>query len=280
MKYLVTGASGQLGSYVLNYLSGLVPFSEIAALVRDDKKPLSVKGVEKRTGNYADYDSLVRAFSGVERLLFISAGIEGRQVQHRNVVRAAKEAGVSFIAYTSVANASDSALPLAQDHKLTEQWIKESGIFHTFLRNNWYLENELNDIKGALAGRPYVISSGEGRTGWALRREYAEAAVNVLTGKAGEKEILELSGKPVTTFALAEAIKEVTKTDFEILELTRGEHKDYLVKAGLQDFLIDYLVGIQGYMKQGCLNVESGDFETVLGHPLTPLKEAVSELTA
>ena len=49
---------------------------------------------------------------------------------------------MSYIAYTSFGRATESTSPLAADHRFTEQLIEESGIAHTFLRNNWYLENE------------------------------------------------------------------------------------------------------------------------------------------
>lgn len=63
--------------------------------------------------------------------------------QHRNVVDAAKRAGVELLAYTSVLHAATSplALALAGEHRATEAAILASGLASTFLRNGWYLEN-------------------------------------------------------------------------------------------------------------------------------------------
>lgn len=43
MTYLVTGATGGLGGYALNYLKELVPMSDIYALVRSKEKGADLK---------------------------------------------------------------------------------------------------------------------------------------------------------------------------------------------------------------------------------------------
>jgi NAD(P)H dehydrogenase (quinone) len=72
-KYLVTGATGALGSQVVDFLLLRVPANDIAALVRDPKKkqPLIEKGVEIRDGDYLDSNSLEQAFKGIDKLLLI-----------------------------------------------------------------------------------------------------------------------------------------------------------------------------------------------------------------
>ena len=53
MKFLVTGATGQLGSLVIEQLLKTVPASDVVASVRDPKKAehLSAQGVEVREGD-------------------------------------------------------------------------------------------------------------------------------------------------------------------------------------------------------------------------------------
>ena len=68
-KILVTGATGQLGSYLINKLLEKVSPGEITALVRDENKAeaLKNKGVQIIVGNYDDRASLVKAFKGIDR---------------------------------------------------------------------------------------------------------------------------------------------------------------------------------------------------------------------
>lgn len=104
----LTGATGQLGHYVLQDLLNTVPASQIVAIVRNPAKAqaLSQQGVVVRQADYSDEAALTAALQGVDKLLLISSSEVGqRAVQHRNVINAAKAAGVKFIAYTSLLHA-------------------------------------------------------------------------------------------------------------------------------------------------------------------------------
>lgn len=282
-KYLVTGATGKLGGYVLQYLTAYVPKSSIVALARDTAKAkeLSGEGFEVRIGNYTDPASLENAFQGVSRLLFISSlpgEAVSRQQQHKNVVNAAKQAGIGFIAYTSLANADQSKCIVAPDHVYTEGLILDSGIAHVFLRNNWYLENEKFILDGAFHNGIFAYAAGNGRVGWALKREYGEAAARVLSNTYEEKSIVELSGKPVTYAELAEAAREASGKNFEVMSLDADAYQEFLVKTDLPESFVNYLVAIHSNIRDGVLDVERDDFESVLGRPLMPLDGALKEI--
>src|SRR5680860_838392 len=112
---LVTGASGQLGKLVVENLLQRVPSGQVAGLVRDESKvtDLKAKGVDIRVGDYHDPASLESAFEGVDKLLFISsADFNDRLRQHKNVIDAAKKAGVKHVFYTGVKMKDISASPL------------------------------------------------------------------------------------------------------------------------------------------------------------------------
>lgn len=104
----ITGATGQLGQHVLENLLTTVPAGQVVAIVRNPAKAesLSQKGVVVRQADYSDEAALTAALQGVDKLLLISSSEVGqRAVQHRNVINAAKAAGVKFIAYTSLLHA-------------------------------------------------------------------------------------------------------------------------------------------------------------------------------
>ena len=107
---LVTAATGHFGTATIeSLLKKNIPASQIAGLVRDEKKAadLAIKGITLRKGDYYDAASLQQAFQGIDTLVFISSGsLEDRVSQHRNVVNAAKASGVKHIIYTSVLKAS------------------------------------------------------------------------------------------------------------------------------------------------------------------------------
>lgn len=282
MKYLVTGATGKLGSKIVDVLLKSVPASELAVSVRNPEKAeaLKAKGVDVRHGDFDKPETLNEAFKGVERLLIISADGDNntRIRQHANAVEAAERAGVSFIAYTSLADATESQNLMAPPHVETEGAIERTGIPHAFLRNNWYLENELGSIQGVLAGAPWVTAARDGKVGWALQDDYAEAIANVLMADDFEQDIFELSGPLHTQAELVEALSEVLGREVTLQEVSADAYADVMRGAGVPEGVIPIVVGIQDSIRNGSLEVESNDFELVLGRPVTPIQEALEEL--
>src|ERR1700759_1345984 len=121
------------------------------------------------------------ALAGVERLLLVSGSEPGNRVaQHGNVIDAAKAAGVSRIAYTSLLRAGTSENVLAPEHKATEELLGASGIEHTVLRNGWYIENYTSQLPQYLAQGEIVGAAGDGRISGATRADYAAAAAGGL----------------------------------------------------------------------------------------------------
>jgi NAD(P)H dehydrogenase (quinone) len=282
MKMLVTGATGKLGTKVIDTLLKTVPANQLAVSVRNPEKAegLRVQGVDVRQGDFDRPETLDAAFKGIDRLLLISADgdNETRIRQHTNAVAAAERAGVKFIAYTSIVNAQESKNFLAPTHQATEEAILKTGISYSFLRNNWYLENEISSIQGVLAGAPWVTSAGNGKVGWALQQDYAEAAATVLSGNGHENTIYELSGKLLSQDELASALSSVLRKEVSVQLVDDATYADIMKGAGVPDFLIPMLVDIQKGIREGTLEIESNDFEKLLGRPATPINEGLTQI--
>ncbi|MGJ7922108.1 SDR family oxidoreductase [Neobacillus sp. LXY-4] len=282
MKILVTGATGKLGTKVVETLLKTVPASQLAVSVRNPEKAegFRARGVEVRQGDFDQPETLTTAFAGIDRLLIISADgdNETRIRQHTNAVAAAQQAQVKFIAYTSLANASETTMFLAPPHQAAEEAILKTGIPYSFLRNNWYLENETSSIQGVLAGAPWVTSAGSGKVGWALQQDYAEAAAAVLTGNGHENTVYELSGKLMTQEELAAAIGTVLGKEVPVQQVDDDTYIEIMKGAGVPEFILPFLVEIQKGIRNGALEIESNDFEKLLGRPATPISEGLKQI--
>jgi NAD(P)H dehydrogenase (quinone) len=282
MKILITGATGKLGTKVVETLLKTIPASQLAVSVRNPEKAegLRARGVEVRQGDFDRPETLDTAFAGIDRLLIISADgdNETRIRQHTDAVAAAARAQVKFIAYTSLGNASESTMFLAPPHVATEEAILKTGIPYSFLRNNWYLENEIPSIQGVLAGAPWVTSAGSGKVGWALQQDYAEAAAAVLAGNGHENTVYELSGKLLTQEEFASALESILGKEVHVQQVDDVTYADIMKGAGLPEFIIPFLVDIQKGIRDGALEIESSDFEKLLGRPATPIGHALSQI--
>ncbi|MBW5446066.1 NAD(P)H-binding protein [Cohnella sp. CFH 77786] len=282
MKMMVTGATGKLGSLVVEKLLETVPAGDLAVSVRNPEKAASLRdrGVDVRQGDFDRPETLDRAFAGVDRLLIISADgdTETRIRQHQAAVAAAKRANVGFIAYTSAPNASESSLFLAEVHRVTEEAIRATGIPYSFLRNNWYLENETGTVQAILGGAPWLTSAGSGKVGWAARRDYAHAAAAVLAGSGHENTVYELSGKLLTQEELAAVLAGVLGREVPVQQVDDETYAGIMSGAGVPEFVVPILVGIQKGIRDRTLEVVSGDLEKLLGRPVTPLSEGFRQI--
>ncbi|MFD1433082.1 NAD(P)H-binding protein [Lacticaseibacillus yichunensis] len=279
--YAITGATGHFGQAAIKQLKALAPAdATIIALARNTEKAAALvpAGVAVRQADYEQPATLTAALQGVDKLLFISSqpgGQLARAAQHQNVVTAAKAAGVGYIAYTSFPHADTSTTPLAADHRATEKMIEDAGLAHSFLRNNWYLENEAATLAAGAAGQPFVYSAGAGQAGWALEREYAEGAVRVLLTQT-PKAIYEFSGAPRTYADLAAAIDG----NVQVVAVDDAAYQAGLEKAGLDAGTAALVTSFQTLIREGQLAGTTDDLATVLGRPLTSLADAIKVVLA
>lgn len=279
MKIMVTGAAGGYGHYAVDFVKQFAPEAEVYGLVRnaDDAAGLEAKGVHARIGDYADKASLVKAFEGINRILFVSVPIHDLQI---NVVEAAKEAGIQFIAYTSIADPQYSKFTLEINHSKTEELIRESDIAHTFLRNNWYTELIADFVKATVETGRFPYFAKDGKISFALKREYAEAGARVITGE-GFPEVLTFAGNPVTFAEIAKAAEEASGKALNVYEVSPEAFAGEFKPGEISDLGMMLGTNYQNYTlagNNGEENLTPTDLEKVLGRPVTSLAEALKEL--
>lgn len=268
----VTGATGQLGRLVIEQLKARVSGQQsVVALVRDPAKAADL-GVEARAADYDQPKTLAQALKGVDVLLLISSDAIGQRVpQHRNVIEAAKAAGVKRIAYTSILHADTTPIGLGVEHHATETMIRESGLDYTLLRNSWYLENYAGAIAGALHAGAFVGSAGEGRISAASRADYADAAAVVLTSEGHAGKTYELAGDEAFTLAdLAAETSRQTGRDLPYNNLPEAAYAEVLTGVGLPPPVAAMLAQSDVGAAQGGLFNDSRQLSRLIGRPTTP----------
>jgi NAD(P)H dehydrogenase (quinone) len=281
---LVTGATGHLGTAVLQTLLQKTPATQLAALVRDAQKaaPLQAQGVSIRVGTYGDPAALDRAMAGIEQVLLVSGGGEDEALQeHKNVVDAAKRAGVRCIAYTSRALQDPGTLvnQLMERHFQTEEYIRASGLAHVIFRNILYM-----DVLPLFTG-PTVLETGinlpagPGKVAFALRRDMGEAIANVLMERDFNSRTYHFTGAEAYSFhdvaaALTEAAGQpVAYTPMEADAFAAG-----MRQRGLPEVAIERTLGFLTDIKNGQESIVSPDLAVALGRQPASLAEGVKQL--
>lgn len=278
--YGVTGATGQLGRLALDELLGHVPASSIVALARDPARlaDYAAKGVVVRAADYDAPEGLPAALAGIDRLLLISASTLGeRPRQHGNVIDAAKQAGVGFIAYTSILRADDTPIRLGAEHKASEEKLAASGIPHALIRNGWYNENYVLNLPYQVETGVITGAQGDGRISSASRADLAAGAVQVLLkGKAGE--VYNLAGD--TSWTMADFAAELSRQSGKPVRYEDMAEADFaasLLAAGLPAHYAPVFANSAFATSQGALEENSGTLGKLIGRPTTPIADTIRQ---
>ena len=282
--YAVTGASGQLGTLVLDRLLAKVPADQIVATVRslNDGAALTERGVSVREGDYDRPDTLAAAFKGVDRLLLISSSEIGKRgPQHRAVIDAAKAAGVQLIVYTSVLHADGSPLGMAAEHRDTEAALAASGVPYSVLRNGWYNENHLAGLPAALQHDALLGSAKDGRISSAARADFADAAVAVLTADDQAGQAYELAGDESWSLSeLAAEIGHQTGRTISYQDMPEEAYAGVMKQAGLPAPLAELYADSDTGASKGALLDDSRTLSRLIGRPTTPIAQSIADALA
>lgn len=278
MKIAITGATGQLGRLVIEQLKEKLPAGDLVALARSAQKATDL-GIEVREADYDQPATLGEALKGVDTLLLISGSEMGkRAAQHKNIIDAAKNAGIKWIVYTGLLHADTSSLSLAAEHLATEAELKKAGIPFTILRNGWYTENYTGSIGGALAGGALLGSAGQGKISSAARADFAAAAVAVLTGEGHVGKVYELAGDEAYTLTeLAAELARQSGKNITYKNLPETEYANMLQSFGLPQGIAQAIASWDVSASKGDLYDDGHQLSKLIGRPTTPMSVTVAE---
>ncbi len=295
-RIAITGASGQYGRLATQ---GLIARGRAADLILMSRSPdkladLAALGCEVRYGDYDRPETLAAAMGGADKLLLISGTRVGaRVVQHQAAIEAAAAAGVRHAAYTSFIGIDDPANPaeVRHDHIETERLLKASGMAWTCLRDAHYADAMiLMAGPGVMASRQWISNSGEGREAMVWRDDCAACAVAVLDGTGHENRTYDITGPDLQTFADVTALmSEITGVPLEYVSVDDAAQYAMFDAMGIPRRPVDNLevggipwnsddmVTFGQAIREGFLEVCSGDVEALLGRPPRSVRQMIEQ---
>jgi NAD(P)H dehydrogenase (quinone) len=279
-KIHVTGATGHLGRLTLQLLLEQTPGEGLAGLARDPSRAadLAKQGVEIRQGDYFDYESLLRAFDGVEKLCLIAThAFTDRNTQHFNAIAAAKQVGVKHVIFTAIQRDDELGIKqigVTESDVFAEQALQASGLAYTILRHPIFL-----DQLGGYIGRDAYDSGvrvppGEGTVAPALVRDLAAANAAVLTQEGHENKTYTLTGSEAASFReIAAAMSAIHGATVPYVTIDVEQYIEGFLKLDLPRPVAEFMAAWTEGVNRGAFSKNTGDLERLIGYRPTSYRE-------
>lgn len=225
MKYLVTGATGNIGSLVTERL--LAAGTKPCVFVRDARKARKLFGnkVEIRVGDLAGSRSeLTKRFEGCDALFLINSG-PALAERDRICALAAGGAGIRHLVKLSTLDVK-TGVGTGPWHARGEAAIRESGLPYTFIETSAFMSNALSWAHAIRSDGVLASSTGEGKIAFIHPDDIADVAVAVLSRGEPRNAALVITGPEVLSYremamaigdAIGQSIRYETLSDEEAL---------------------------------------------------------------
>ncbi|WP_430502165.1 NAD(P)H-binding protein [Micromonospora trifolii] len=283
---VVTGATGQLGSQIVERLLDRLPPDAVGVSVRDVDRAagLAGRGVRVRPADFTDPATLGHAFEGADKVLIVSAAIRGPGafVANRAAIDAARAAGANRVLYTSHQAASRDSLFAAQPtHAATEEHLAGLGVPFTALRNGFYA-SALSFSIGAALETGQLVAPADGPVSWTAHADLAEAAAVALT----EDGVLDGVTAPLTASemldleAVAALLSDITGRTVERVVAEDDEWRAAAIERGMPAAAADFTLGMYRAAREKEFAVTDPTLETVIGRRPVPVRTALEAIVA
>ncbi|MFL9878424.1 NmrA family NAD(P)-binding protein [Herbaspirillum rhizosphaerae] len=210
MSILVTGASGTIGSKIIQRLAS--SGTEVKALVRTPGKVALPPGVTEVVGDMASTASMRASLSSVRTLFLLNAVVPDEVTQALTTLNLAREAGIERIVYLSVIHADVyTNVPHFTGKHTVERMIESLDIPATILRPAYFMQND-EQVRSVIEGYGvYPMPIGTAGVRMVDVRDIADIAAAELlrrhhTAHALPGHTLELAGPEALTGAMAASI--------------------------------------------------------------------------
>ena len=283
-KILVTGATGLIGKGTVEHLLKKgVPSNRIIGLSRKKEaiEDYAAQGVEFRFGDYFDYNSLLRAFEGVDKVMLTSTiAFTDRFTQHFNAITAARQAGVKHVVYMSIMRKDGSGLimpEVTESDLFTEQVLKSSGLDYTILYHPPFMDALLFHLGSNPYENGIKFPGNNGKVSAATRDELAEAHAEILSTPGHENKTYSLGGSDSASFAdMAKILAEIKGQPVSFTTITAEEYTNMLVARGLAHNVANFLKNWAVAIDEGEFEYQSGDLERLLGRKTKTFRKYIA----
>jgi uncharacterized protein YbjT (DUF2867 family) len=265
MNYLITGATGNIGSKVVERL--LERGDRPRVLVRAAEKARSLYGdrVEIFVGDFADATAMTAALTGVDAFLLVSS-VDDLGARDEVAAEAAKAAGVKHLVKISSIAVPQNNIGTGRWHAQGEAAVRASGVPFTFIRPSGFMENCLWWARSIKSEGVVRSSAGHGKSPVIHSDDIAAVATKALTTQAYIGELLPVTGPELLSYPeMVEKISSRIGKPIRYEALTDEEERRQLVARNRPPHMVEALLSVFTAMREERLARATDTVERVLG---------------
>jgi uncharacterized protein YbjT (DUF2867 family) len=272
---LVTTA-GKVGAHAAALLARGGHETRLVVRDPDAHRGLRDAGVELVRADLDDPKSVAAALEGVSSVILVTAA---SLPQEASVVRAATVAGVAQVTKVTTEASADSPIARRRDHHAVEQLLAESGLAHTLLRSNAFMQNLLALAPDIATTARFASPSGDGRIGMIDARDVAEVAARIAASPAGHAgRTYRLSGPAALSYDdVAVQLGALLGTTITHDRITVAEQEAILLARGFPAAVARANAQALGLFASGDSQWTSPDAASLLGRPATSFAAFAAE---
>jgi len=276
---LVTGATGKVGSELVRLLAEQGVPARALVHSPDKAAPIQRLGLETALGDFERPDTLDAAMAGCDHLFLLSPPTPHQPQQERNVIDAAKRAGVAHVVKLSVPGAApDAGLVFGRWHGQIEQHLVQSGLTHTLLRPSYFMQNFLMSAQPVAEQGMLYGMTGEGRVGYVDTRDIAVVAAHVLTSAGHQGASYTLTGPEALSAAeVAKRLSAAIGRQVLYVDVGPDAFRQALAGAGLPGWLIDALIESNTLLAAGHGATVTDEVAKLTGRPPQTIEQFAAD---
>jgi uncharacterized protein YbjT (DUF2867 family) len=240
----------------------------VRVLVRDpgQAKALADAGAEVAAGDLGVPASIDAAMAGVTAVILVSPAVPAQEL---NVVASAARAGAGHIVKASSKASADSPIARRRGQAEIEAGLAASGLPHTLLRSNAYMQNVLALAPAIAAIGGFGSAAGKGRTGMVDARDVAAVAAEIAASPAPHAgKTYWLTGpEPISNYDVAAVLSRLLGRTITYTELSFEANRDAMIRAGVPAPIAEMNAQAFALTADGDAEWVTGDVPSLLGRP-------------
>jgi uncharacterized protein YbjT (DUF2867 family) len=239
-------------------------------------KALADAGVDIATGDLEVPASIEEALAGVTGVVLVSPAVPAQEL---NVVEAAVRAGVGHVVKASSKASADSPIARRRWQTQIEAGLAASGIPHTLLRSNAYMQNTLMLAPTIASTSGFGSAAGKGRTGMVDARDVAAVAASIAAspGPHADQTYWLTGPELISNYDVAAVLSRLLGRTITYQEITIDDNRAAMIRAGAPEQIAEMNAQAFGLTADGDAAWVSGDVPALLGRPARSFEEFAAD---